>query len=187
MCEDARFDVNRKDTFTYWALTVFVAMAAVYVELLTRGVPSVWRLGLLYITGALMIRFFIHSSLAYGGIKRWRHLSTVIEKHWFGESNSPTIDQVKEDIKKYDHDAKIPVGKTKLIWTQLRSGFILILGVTAILVGLEWYLFSSYVENLNRIITVAAGIYVLYEIVSFVEYGKTKRPPKKSSDDEFIV
>jgi len=177
MCEDARFDINRRDTFTYWALTVFLATIAVYFQLLHQGFPPLWRLALVYVTGALMLRFFMHSCLAYAGIRRWRDLGTLIERYWAGTVDAPTLAQVKEAIETYDHQTKATVTRRRQVRTQLRAGFLLIIGVILILIIFEVSVLPGW-DQASILMTLGALGYLAFEVINFLKYPKIMKPKK---------
>lgn len=180
LCEDARFDIGRKDTFTYWALTLFLAIFAVYAGLWFQQVPSLWRLSILYVAGALLTRFFVHSCLAYAGILRWRHLTKKIEQTCV--MGSGNISQIYTDIKEYDHESKIPVKRRKLVVTQLKAGFGIIFGLVFILILYESLLLAPSQDALVfLLLTTAAVAYIVYEGAAFLAYGKMKTAKAVSS------
>jgi len=90
---------------------------------------------------------------------------------------SGTIKQIHTDIKTYDHGAKIPVKRRKLIWTQLKAGFGIIFGLVLVLIFYESLLLAPSQDAFTFwLLTTAALVYAFYEGVAFLRYPKIRMP-----------
>jgi hypothetical protein len=173
---DATLAFGRRDNITNWSYTLLIAGIAAYVGLFGTGtfVIPLGRFGLASGILLVLIRFFFQSMIAYGYFNRARYLRTKIEKYWM--DNTPTLDQIKQEIKNYDHGKAIPSTHRELFKGQVRSGFVLILAIPTILIVIEFYLGYSW-EYLA--IVIGLIIYLLLEIKSFVKYPQMKSLSEK--------
>jgi len=118
---------ERRDRVTNWSYTILAVVIAAYAGFFADGtfVTPLGRFGL--VSGALfvLIRFFFTSMIAYVYFLRGRYFRTRIEQHWI--DNYPTIDEIKKDIKKYDHGKSQPETGRNPFMGQVKSGFFLIL------------------------------------------------------------
>ena len=79
-----------------------------------------------------------------------------------------------KQIKKYDHESKIPISRRKLVRTQLKVTFGLIALATLALIVNE---FRSTTYNIDiGFLTVLAFIYLIYEVFLFVTYKDIRKP-----------
>lgn len=168
---DATLAFVRRDNITNWSYTILVAGIAAYVGFFGSStlITPLGRFGMLSGILFVLIRFFFQSTIAYGYFNRARHLRTSIEKHWI--DNNPTLDQIKQEIKDYDHGTTIPSTHRSLFVGQARSGFVLILIIPIIPLAIEFYL--GYSWEYFVIITGLVG-YLLFEIFNFKNYRQMK-------------
>jgi len=168
--------LQRKDTFTNWSLTILLAIIAVYFDLMTKGVPSFYRVSLLYVGGCLFTRFFVHSCLAYGYIRKWNCLVGKIEQFWYSNGKKPSYNELKKEIIRYDHYSKIPVKRRKLITAQLKAGFGVIASILLLLIWIECNYYSFFEWEYSLMITGISVAYLIYEGVMFIKYDRIKMP-----------
>src|SRR5712692_2083549 len=100
---ESEFSHQRRDTVTNWALTLFLAVLATYAASLTSQIalPSFWKIAILLAGLGLLVRFFAMGMISYAFLRRWRYLENRLEQHW--AYDDPSLGQLLEDIKKYDH------------------------------------------------------------------------------------
>ncbi|EGG42070.1 Hypothetical protein Nlim_1085 [Candidatus Nitrosarchaeum limnium SFB1] len=173
---DSTLALGRRDSVTNWSYTVLAATIAAYVGFFGIGtsVIPLGRFGLIAGSLFVLIRFFFQSMVAYGYFLRARYLRTEIEKYWM--DNNPTLEEIKQNIKKYDHGKTIPTTERNRFLGQVRSGFILILIIPIIPLVIEFSIEYSW-----KYFAVIAGlaVYVLFEIYNFVTYDQMKVFSKK--------
>jgi len=169
--EEYRFSLNRKDTLTYWALTAVFVMLAAYVELLRFKESSLWRISLLAATVCLLVRFFIHSCLAYAYLKKWRFLLEQIEKHWM--TGKPSLNNIRQNINKYHHTPRTTVTRWYLIKAQLKAGFFLVFLIPSLLILFE--ILCSPQSFYTFVPLGAILVYLTYESWQFISYEHTKK------------
>src|SRR5438445_4491337 len=131
------FSRSRRDTVTNWGLTLFLAIIAAYGASITASVDisHFWRLSILLIGLGLLLRFFSQGMIAYDFLAKWRDIANSIELH--RAYASPALDEIRRDIKTYDHGKRTTVSWRHMLWSQLRAGFLLIFSVLLILVVVE--------------------------------------------------
>jgi hypothetical protein len=169
--EEHRFSLNRKDTLTYWAITAVFVMLAAYVELLRFELPTLWRISLLVGTICLLVRFFMHSCLAYAYLRKWRYLLEQIEKHWM--TGKPSLVDIQGDIKKYHHTPRTTVTRGYLVMAQLKAGFLLVFLLPISLIIFEVFYFP---QSRFTLVSLALLItYIIYECWQFVSYEHMKK------------
>jgi len=175
--EDCKTSFERRDRVTNWSYTVLIGILAIYFGFFGEGiaVPPIGRFALLAITLFVLTKFFFQSMIAYGFFLRSRYFRTKIEQHWMNAE--PTLDQIKIDIKKYDHDRSMPpTGRNRFVG-QIKSGFILVLIIPTILFGLELF-WSGGMDLRYYAILVPLIAYVIFEIINFRSYDQMKTSKK---------
>jgi len=167
----------RRDRVTNWSYTILAVVIAAYAGFFADGtfVTPLGRFGL--VAGALfvLIRFFFTSMIAYIYFLRGRYFRTRIEQYWM--DGKPTLDEIKKDIKTYDHGKSQPPLSRSPFRGQVKSGFFLILIIPLIPLGIEFYL-GIRVEYF--VILGALIIYILFEKHNFKNYDQVQ-PPKENS------
>jgi len=168
---DCTISFERRDRITNWSYVILAAVIAAYAGSFADGsfVTPLGRFGLVSGVLFVLIRFFFQSMVAYGYFLRGRYLRTRIEEYWM--NGNPSLDEIKKDIKTYDHGKTIPkTGRNRLI-AQARSGFFLILVIPTVPLGIEFYL---NFDNGYFVIISLLVAYVLFEIWNFRSYDQTK-------------
>lgn len=173
---DATLAFGRRDNITNWSYTILAAAIAAYVGFFGSGtlVIPLGRFALIAGVLFVLIKFFFQSMIAYGYFLRARYLRTRIEQYWM--DSNPSLDQIKQDIKDYDHGKTIPSTGRNRFLAQVKSGFILILAIPTIPLAIEFYL-KYHWEYV--IILIALGIYVVLEIINFKKYDQMRTLCKK--------
>jgi len=166
---DCTLSFERRDRVTNWSYTILAAVIAAYVGFFADGtfVIPLGRFGLVSGVLFVLIRFFFQSMIAYGYFLRARYLRTRIEKYWM--NGNPSLDDIKKDIENYDHGRSMPNTGRNRVMGQIKSGFILIILIPTIPLGIEFYLGSTWEYF---VIVIALGIYVLVEIINFKKYDQ---------------
>jgi len=181
---EKQMDLDRRDKFTNWGLTIFLGFLALYADFIERGFTPMWRVTLLYMSGALFLRFFIHACLVYAWVHKWNALTKFIEKYWISEKTSPTIEEVIKEIEKYDHSNKVPIKRREILWGQLKTGYMLIfIGIITLMVYDLFYL-NSMIQCYVKILSVFAIFYLIYEGYMFYTYSNIDTPSKKCKKEQ---
>ena len=175
LVSEYQFSLGRRDSITNWALTLFLAIIAAYVAIVTSQthVSSSWRIGLLLVALGLSTRFFFQSTIAYSFLRRWRYLENQIESHW--ATGKPSLQGLLIDFEVYDHGRRTTVTKFAMLWSQLRAGFLLIFLALSGVLSVE----ISHLPHLTPLLIVmflGFSLYVVWEIVIFVSYDQLKKP-----------
>ena len=176
---DCTIAFERRDRITNWSYTIIAAGIAVYVGFFVpeNSVIPLGRFALISGILFVLIRFFFQSMIAYGYFIRGRYLRTKIEKYWM--NGKPSLEDLKKEIKIFDHGKKIPkTGRNKLIG-QIRSGFFLILIIPIIPLGIELYLESNYMYFVIIGLLIS---YLLFEIYNYRSYDQTRTVDGKQND-----
>lgn len=183
-------DLDRRDKFTNWGLTIFIGFLALYADFIERDFSSMWRVILLYMSGALFLRFFIHACLMYAWVHKWKNITSLIEKYWMSEKKSPSIEEVIKKIRTYDHSNKVPIKRRKIIWGQLKTGYLLIFIGIIILIIYDLFQLNSFKYCYVKIVSIMAVFYLIYEGYMFFTYSdidipkrsKCKEPESKNEE-----
>lgn len=166
---DCTISFERRDRITNWSYALLAAVIAAYVGFFADGnfVPPLGRFALVSGVLFVLIRFFFQSMIAYGYFLRARYLRTRIEQFWL--SQKPTLDDIQNDIKIFDHGRTMPATERNRLLGQIKSGFLLILIIPAIPLAIEFHLnlFWEYF-----VIISGFGAHVLLEIYNFTKYDQ---------------
>ena len=168
---DCTISFERRDRITNWSYAIIAAVMAAYASFFVDGsfITPLGRFGLVAGVLFILIRFFFQSMIAYGYFLRGRYLRTRIEEYWMNEK--PSLEDIKNDVKTFDHGKKIPkTGRNRLVG-QIRSGFLLILIIPTVPLAIELYF------DLNWQYCVIIGFlvaYLLIEIYNFTSYDQMK-------------
>jgi len=176
---EKQLDLDRRDRFTNWGLTIFIGILALYIDLLQKNVLSIWRMIILYVSFLFLIRFFIHSCLAYAWVYKWNDLTKTIEIYWLSDKKTSNLEKVVKKIKELDHENKVPIKRRMILWGQLRTGYMMIFILLLILMIVDLVYFNSSQECINIFFAIISIVYVLYEMDQFVKYEKINLPGKK--------
>ncbi|MCV0367240.1 MAG: hypothetical protein K5798_08285 [Nitrosopumilus sp.] len=166
---------ERRDRVTNWSYTILAVVIAAYAGFFADGtfVTPLGRFGL--VAGALfvLIRFFFTSMIAYVYFLRARYFRTRIEQYWM--DGTPTIDEIKKDIKEYDHGKSQPKTGRNPFMGQVKSGFFLILIIPLAPLAIEFYIGMKleYFAIIGALI-----IYILFERYNFKNYDQVQPSQK---------
>ena len=168
---ECELSIGRRDKITRLCYIVIAAGIAIYVSFFADGssVPPLGRFALVSGILIVLIRFFFQSMIAYGYFIRGRYLREQIEQYWMW--GSPSIDEVKKVITRYDHCKAIPKTKRSLLMGQINFGFGLMFVVAAILLTIELSLEQSW--NHCLVLIGLAG-YVSWETFTFKRYDQMR-------------
>lgn len=167
---------TRRDNVTNWTYSILAGILAIYFGLLSSSsiTEPIWRYLLIIGIMVIMIRFFFQSMIAYGFIIRFRYLRNRIEKHWM--NGEPTIEKVKEEIIRYDHNRYVPqTGRNRLWNGQLRSGFIINLVMPSFLLFYELYLAKEKLSLEYILPLVVIAVYLVLEVINYATYDQMKK------------
>jgi hypothetical protein len=91
--------------------------------------------------------------------------------HWM--NNIPQIEDIKNDIKKYDHGRSMPAVNRNLFWNgEIRSGYIITIILPVILIANEWYKVWNNVPIIYGLIVIGIIVYISIEVINFIEYDQ---------------
>ena len=178
---EKQMDLDRRDKFTNWGLTIFVGFLALYADFIEREFSPMWRVTLLYMSGALFLRFFIHACLVYAWVHKWNSITSLIEKYWMSEKKSPSMEEVIEKIRIYDHSNKVPIKRRKIIWGQLKTGYLIIFIGIIILIIYDLFRLNSFEYCYVKIASVMGIFYLIYEGYIFFTYSKIDIPKDENA------
>jgi len=189
LISEQNFSRSRRDTVTNWGLTLFLAVIAAYGASVTSSVEisHFWRLSVLLVGFGLLVRFFSQGMIAYAFHAKWRYIANSIELH--RAYASPTLDEIRRNMKTYDHGKRTTVSRRHMLWSQLRAGFLFIFSVLLILIAVELvqvYQLGQWTWEVWALI-MGIAVYILWEISIFVDYGQLKRPPESEQTPPRIV
>lgn len=172
---DTQTSLQRRDNVTNWSYTIVIAILTIYFGFFTNnfGVHQFWRYMFVIGTLVVLIRFFFQSMISYAFFLRYRHLKTIIEKHWM--RGSPSIEEVIKEIEKYEHGREMPPTKRNRLWDgQIRSGFIIVLVIPLFLIANEFHMLHVVPVKYYEVL-IGLGIYVVLEIINFKLYDQMKK------------
>ena len=173
--------VNKKDALTYWSLVILLGIGTIYFGAATDFQIVGWeKLALIIGTLIILIQFFVNSLLVYGFMKKWMHLREAIEKYWL--DGKPTVDQIKQEVKKYDHGRELPVTVTRLVWGQLRAGFLPILVAPIIIATYELYK-TPQLGYGHFVVFLILGLFLVWQTLIFARYDQLKGMKKTTHDE----
>lgn len=173
---DITTSLGRRDNLTNWAYTLLGAVLAIYFGFFSEGasIPQFWRFALIVGMSVILIRFFFQSMIAYGFFLRWRFLKNKIELYWM--KGSPTVNEIIDDIEKYDHGRAVPnTDRKRLLDGQIRSGFVIVLVIPAILILYEMWLVVSQPPLKYTITLIGLGLYIIFDVINFLSYDQMKK------------
>jgi len=172
---DCTLSIERRDRVTNWSYVILAAVIGAYVGFFADGtfVTSLGRFGLVAGVLFVLIRFFFTSMIAYGYFLRARYFRTRIEQYWMNDE--PTLDEIKQDIEKYDHGKSMPPTGRNRFMGQVKSGYILILAIPIIPLAVEYYLGYSWYYC-----AIVAGLigYAVLEVYNFKKYDQMQSTKK---------
>jgi hypothetical protein len=171
---EARVALDRRDKFTNWALTILGALVTLYIGSFSGkiSIPDYWRFVLVVAFTIIELRFFFQSMIAYGILKRWRHLLSLIERYWF--DGNPDIAGIKNAIRTFDHEKRIPVSHMGLLSAQILSGFILVLAIPTGMIANELFFLKLTIGPLYYLTVLYLVLYIIFEIISFKRYDQVR-------------
>ena len=172
---DCTMSFERRDRVTNWSYTILAAVIAAYVGFFADGtfVTSLGRFGLVSGVLFVLIRFFFTSMISYGYFLRARYFRTRIEQFWM--DGNPSLNELKQDIKNFDHGKTMPKTGRNLFAGQIKSGFILILAIPTIPLAIELYLGHTW--EYYTILLALTG-YVILETYNFKKYDQMQYSKK---------
>lgn len=182
--EDKNVDLQRKDSFTNWALVSVLGLLAVYGQFPDQQ-PSFVLIAVTALAIALVTRFYVHSCISYANIRKLNTIIIDIEKHWM--EGKPSIDEIKKLIRTHGQLRWSSVSRWKVARTQMKAGFLLLfIAPIAVLI----YEMTRYVSGLGEVqfwplpyewsIIIVLSVYMIYEFAIFFAYTPLI---KKSPED----
>ena len=179
---DCILSIERRDRITRLSYTILAAVTAIYAGFFADGsfVTPLGRFILVSAVLVVLIKFFFQSMIAYGYFLRGRYFRKKIEQYWM--NNMPSIDEIKQDINKYDHNKAMPETERNRLMGQTRSGSIQILSIPIILLLIELYLDQSWYYCAILLGLVGYTFLEIYNFITYdqMRYSKTREQGKSS-------
>ena len=170
------FWLQRRDTVTNWALTFNFGTAAIYAGFLSSAVPVApfFRILFLAIAVALSTRFFAFDLVMYAWVQKYGFLTREIEKCM--TADHVNYSRAKELVNKIDHERYTTISQNRMLVSQLRAGYLLILLIPCSL--LVYQLIITPLGETNFLLLDLLGLYLAYEILNFLTYTPLRKNPK---------
>jgi hypothetical protein len=185
--QEKNINLQRKDSFTNWALVTLLGFFAVYGQIFLITLPSFIRFGALAVIIILIFRFYLRSCISFADIRRQNVIRRAIEGHWI--RGKPSMKRIEVLIQIFDHECWSPDPLRRVLWAQLKAGFlvlflapvvVLIYEVINLIVQFVALLIPLEILLLNCAVLVFLLIYLLYELVSIRRYQPLQQKPQKS-------
>jgi len=177
--------MDRRDKFTFWAITLLFANLSAYFYLLSQKIPDLYLIIYFLASLILYIRFYIQSVIAYAYIVKFKYIIKLIEENLlFKKSN---FKELEDAIDKYDHRRYAHINKKKLLTAQLKAGYSIIIGIPLIFTIIHSYIYlndankspnSFYIYVISVILFI---LYICYEAYIFKNYTPVSQPPKNKN------
>ena len=122
--QEKNINLQRKDSFTNWALVTLLGFFAIYGQLLLSPLPPFIRIGVLAVVIILIFRFYLRSCISFADIRRQNVIRRAIEGHWI--RGKPSVNRIEALIQIFDHECWSPDPLRRVLWAQLKAGFIVL-------------------------------------------------------------
>jgi hypothetical protein len=185
--QEKNINLQRKDSFTNWALVTLLGFFAIYGQFFLTTLPPFIRIGVLVVVIILIFRFYLRSCISFADIRRQNVLRRAIEGHWI--RGKPSVKRIETLIQIFDHECWSPDPLRRVLWTQLKAGFIvLFLGPVVVLIYEMINLIVQFLTLLIPLDTLLMScailvfllVYLLYELISIRRYQPLQQKPQKS-------
>ncbi len=188
--EEKNVNLQRKDSYTNWALVTLLGFLAIYGQIYFIALPSIITLAALAIAIILIFRFYLRSCISYADIRRQNLLRRAIERHWM--HGKPSINRIKALIKIFDHECWAVDSLGRTLRSQLKAGFIVlflapILALLWELVSLHLQFFQNPILMLETLIFSYAIfifmiVYIILELIAVKRHKPLQQKPQKSKE-----
>jgi hypothetical protein len=189
--EEKNVNLQRKDSYTNWALVTLLGVLAIYGQLFLIALPAFITFAVLAICIILIFRFYLRSCISYADIRRQNLIRRAIERYWM--HGKPSLNRVKALIKIYDHEcwAVNPLGRT--LRSQLKAGFIVLflapilaLGWETINLHIQFFSFLIPLETLLFSYAILAFliIYIILELIAVKRHKPLQQQPKRAKSNK---
>ncbi len=177
---DRNVNLQRKDGFANWAVVSLLGFLVIYGQFTSLGMPGLLRVAVLSMALALIIRFFVHSCLIYANIVKVNKIKLAIEQYWM--SGEPDIGEIKLLIEKHDSFRWSAISLPRIIWGQLKAGFLVILIAPIAALFYELIFVIPTVSStiivgfkIEYILMFLLVLYIFYEIVLLLSNVELKQ------------
>jgi hypothetical protein len=185
--QEKNINLQRKDSFTNWSLVTLLGFFAIYGQFFLITLPPFIHFGALAIAIILIFRFYLRSCISFADIRRQNVLRRAIEGHWI--HGKPSMKRIETLIQIFDIECWSPSPLRRVLWTQLKAGFI-VLFLTPVF-ALVYEIINLHVQFFTLVIAldtllISYGIlaflffYLLYEIISIRRYQPLQQKPQKA-------
>jgi hypothetical protein len=185
--QEKNVNLQRKDSFTNWALVTLLGFFAIYGQFFLTTLPLFIRVGVLAVVIILIFRFYLRSCISFADIRRQNVLRRAIEGYWI--RGKPSVKRIEVLIQIFDHECWSPDPLRRVLWTQLKAGFlVLFLAPVVVLVYEIINLLVQFFTLLISLETLLFGyailafllVYLIYELVSIRRYQPLQQKPQKT-------
>jgi len=185
--QEKNVNLQRKDSFTNWALVTLLGFFAIYGQFFLITLPPFIHFGALAIAIILIFRFYLRSCISFADIRRQNVLRRAIESHWI--HGKPSMKRIETLIQVFDIECWSPSPLRRVLWTQLKAGFIVIflapvLALVYEIIRLHVLFFTFMIPW--EILLISYGIlgflviYLLYELISIRHYQPLQMKVRKT-------
>ena len=185
--QEKNINLQRKDSFTNWALVTLLGFFAIYGQFFLTTLPSFIRLGVLAVVIILIFRFYLRSCISFADIRRQNVLRRAIEGHFI--RGKPSVKRIEALIQVFDFECWSPDPLRRVLWAQLKAGFIVLFLAPVVVLIYEGInlLFQFYmllipfeILLIGLAILTFLLIYLLYELLSIRRYQPLQQKPQKT-------
>ncbi len=189
--EEKNVNLQRKDSYTNWALVTLLGFLAIYGQLYFISLPPVVTFAALTVSIILIFRFYIRSCITSSDIRRQNFVRRAIERHWMHKK--PSLNRIKMLIKIFDHEGWAVDHLRRTLWGQLKAGFLVLF--LAPVLALVWetinihgrfFLYLVPLETLffTYVILAFLIIYLVYELISVKRHKPLQKKPQKPKPEK---
>jgi len=153
---------------TNWSIGIVMAVVTA-VALSDKSYPQPWTLGVAVVGFMLVMRFFIRSCLSYVNLDKWNNIQRAIIQYQLSE-NGPGKERLKESVAKRIEQYHLkwfsPRRIRKLLWSNLKLGYVYLFAITGFLCGLGFGC-SDWCKPSTWLLACVLLAAVVYEIIIF--------------------
>ncbi len=163
---------ERRDKFSYWGLTLLFALLSIYAIMVPYSQNEIYLVAFLLFGLLLMIRLYILSVISYSYVVKYREIVRKIEEKLIANETNK-LDDIWKKIKTHDHQGYTTYSMKRLLFSQLKTGYLLIFSSLIILIAYQVYLSNN---PFVCVLIFLSLIYIAYEIIIFITYTPVNTP-----------
>jgi len=184
-------NLQRKDSYTNWALVTLLGFMAIYGQLFLISLPAFITFTILVICLILIFRFYLRSCISYADIRRQNRIRRAIERHWM--YGKPSLNRVKAPIKLFDHECWSVNSLGRTLRSQLKAGFIVLF--LAPIIALCWETINLHIQFFSFLVPLETllfsyailaflMIYLVLELIAVKRHKPLQQKPPTSKTDK---